>query len=78
MFNEDQHYCTDILNDIYLSQYLMHKFYQQTLVYYCLANKQYVFRTGILAQRLAEFVTWPVQSGAVLTSLPVQKSVLLS
>ena len=46
--------------------------------HYCLAYKQYGFRTGILVQWLAEFVTWPVQSGAVLTDLPVRKSVLLA
>ena len=46
--------------------------------YHCLAYKKYGFQTGILVQWLAELVTWPVQSGAVLTGLPVQKSVLLA
>ena len=45
---------------------------------YCFAYKQYVFRTWILVQWLAELVTWPVQSGVVLTDLPVRKSVLLA
>ena len=46
--------------------------------HYCLAYKQYGFRTGILVQWLAELVMWPVQSGAVLTGLTVRKSVLLA
>ena len=53
-------------------------FHQYSTENYCLAYKQYGLRTAILVQWLAELATWPVQSGAVLTGLPVRKSVLLA
>ena len=46
--------------------------------HYCLAYKQYGFRTGILVQWLAELVMLLVQCEAVLIALPVRKSVLLT